>query len=155
MSVFASLAYITSADINVCDDAKTGIFLQDFSDPTCKNYIVCMDGVSYAGGNCKGDYLFNATTQSCSYESEVTCSYCPTKAGVPVYNRAYPSLCSKYVLCYGSTPVVRECAPGLQFDPVQERCNEASLVDCVANKCDAVDNPSDITYVASANNCSK
>lgn len=153
--MFASIAYLTAADINVCSDAKSGIFLQDFNDPTCATYIVCMNGVTYPNNKCNGDFLFNAASQTCSYSGDVDCNYCPTKAGVPVYNRAYPSLCSKYILCYGPTPVVRECAPGLQFDPVQERCNVASLVDCVANKCDAVDDVNDITYVASSSSCSK
>lgn len=155
VSVFASIACFSAADINVCSNTKSGVFLQDYSDPTCESYIVCMNGESYPNQKCDKGYLFNAVNQMCSEPSEVNCDICPVKTGAPIYYTAYPSLCNQYILCFGPTPVVRECAPGLQFDPDQERCNDASLVDCVANKCDAVDDVNNIQYVQSASNCSK
>lgn len=153
--MLASIVCFAAADINVCSDAKSGLFLQDFDDPTCSSYIVCMNEVAYSNQKCEKDFKFNAANQMCSYASEVDCDICPAHAGFLVYNTAYPSLCSKYILCYGTTPVVRECAPGLQFDPVSQRCNEAKVVDCVANKCDADDDVFNIQYIESASSCSK
>lgn len=153
--MLASIVCFAAADINVCSDATTGLFLQDFDDPTGSSYIVCMNGLAYSNQKCENGFKFNAANQMCSYASEVDTDFCPPEAGFFVYNTAYPSLCSKYILCYGTTPVVRECAAGLQFDSVSQRCNEASLVDCVANKCDADDDVTNIKYVQSASSCSK
>lgn len=130
------------------------MFLQDFSDASCASYFVCMNGQAFES-ECTDGFMFNAESQTCDYPSEVNCDVCPSKAGVAVYNTVYPGLCGKYILCFGTTPVVRECAEGLQFDPISERCNEAKIVDCVANKCDSSDDINNIQYVSSASNCSK
>jgi len=67
----------------------------------------------------------------------------------------YDRTCTKYVLCFDGTPVIRQCSIGLQYNGQTDRCDFPQYVDCVDNMCIRENNPNAIVFIASKARCDK
>ena len=139
----------TRAEINICDRVVDNNFLPVLND--CSAYYVCMDKIPLLR-KCKQGFLFDSKTQSCTEPEKAQCvKNCTTALSSFCYDRT----CTKYVLCYAGTPVVRECCDGLQYNANTDRCDFPQYVDCVDNMCTIFNNPKNITFLASKAACDK
>lgn len=137
------------ADVNVCSGVSDNIFLPVLGN--CSEYYICMDETPVKR-NCIAGYLFDAKSQSCTYPQDAQCiQNCTSSLSSFCYDRT----CTKYVLCYAGTPVVRECCDGLQYNAETDRCDFPQYVDCVDNMCTIFNDPTNITFLASKANCDK
>ncbi|KNC34624.1 hypothetical protein FF38_09666 [Lucilia cuprina] len=143
----SSTAYTN--DINICQGAVDNLFLPVLNN--CSAYYVCMDGTPLVRV-CREGFLFDAKTQSCTLPGEAQCiKNCTSSLSSFCYDRT----CTKYVLCYANTPVVRECCDGLQYNAETDRCDFPQYVDCVDDMCTIFNDPKNITFLASKAACDK
>uniref|UniRef100_A0A1I8M7T4 Chitin-binding type-2 domain-containing protein n=1 Tax=Musca domestica TaxID=7370 RepID=A0A1I8M7T4_MUSDO len=141
---------LTRADsVNVCSGVADNIFLPVLGN--CSEYYVCMDETPVKR-SCVEGYLFDSRVQSCTLPADAQCiQNCTTALSSFCYDRT----CTKYVLCYAGTPVVRECCDGLQYNAETDRCDFPQYVDCVDNMCTIFNDPTNITFLASKAYCDK
>ncbi|BFF96894.1 protein obstructor-E [Drosophila madeirensis] len=138
------------ADINICSGVVSNLFLPHISN--CSQYYLCMSEVAVPR-ECPQGYYFDATDQQCVVVEEVRClPACPAKG---LSSFCYDRTCTKYVLCFDGTPVLRQCSDGLQYNAQTDRCDYPQFVDCVDNLCVRQNNPADIVYIASKSLCDK
>lgn len=149
LALFVTRSTTLNVDVNVCQGAADNLFLPVLSN--CSAYYVCMDETPLVRV-CKRGFLFDAKSQSCTYPSEAQCIKNCTSA---LSSFCYDRTCTKYVLCYASTPVVRECCDGLQYNAETDRCDFPQYVDCVDDMCTIFNNPKDITFLSSKATCDK
>ncbi|XP_075162737.1 protein obstructor-E-like [Haematobia irritans] len=148
LTIAGSLSFL-KADVNVCSGVADNIFLPVLGN--CSQYYICMDETPIQR-NCQGGYLFDARLQSCTYPEQAQCIQNCTSA---LSSFCYDRTCTKYVLCYASTPVIRECCDGLQYNAETDRCDFPQYVDCVDNMCTIFNDPTNITFLASKAYCDK
>lgn len=63
-------------DYLVCPDNERTI-VADPSDPTCQQYIVCIDGIEMDRRRCNDNLLFDPVLRSCSRAENVNCHHAP------------------------------------------------------------------------------
>lgn len=149
LALFVTCSTTLNVDVNVCRGAADNLFLPILNN--CSAYYVCMDETPLMR-SCTGGFLFDAKSQSCTYPSEAQCVKNCTSA---LSSFCYDRTCTKYVLCYAGTPVVRECCDGLQYNAETDRCDFPQYVDCVDDMCTIFNNPKDITFLSSKAACDK
>ncbi|XP_049546624.1 peritrophin-1-like [Anopheles darlingi] len=99
---------------------------------SCEQFIVCSEGYSTVG-HCSEGYLFDSTRMACHPAARVKCNtvQCPqqTNPSEIVYR---PSVvrCDEYFICQSGMAIQKLCAPGLYWDPIQERCDLSQNVSC-------------------------
>lgn len=148
LATFGIIVAANATSINLCEGVADNIFVADITN--CSNYYICINGQPIAQ-QCRNKYFFNGNTQSCEV-SNASCLSCdPNKLSSVGLERT----CNKYVLCFAGTPLLKQCADDLQFNPVFKTCDYCQNVDCVANHCSIYDNPDNIVYVPSQSSCSK
>ena len=86
---------------------------------------------------CAPGTMFDTKTLSCNHMTKVSCS---TKAASTmknackdnfgVYQNPVDPTCSTFIQCSWSEPYVRDCNPGLLFNPKSTICDFPSNVDC-------------------------
>lgn len=145
----AAIAATGAADVNVCSGVADNIFLPFIGN--CSKYILCMSNTPLIR-TCDAGYLFDARSQSCNYPDKVQCVQNCTSA---LSSFCYDRTCTKYVLCYANTPVIRECCDGLQYNAQTDRCDFPEYVDCVENMCTIFNDPTNITFLSSRAACDK
>lgn len=136
-------------DVNICDGVADMIFLPYVHN--CSRYYVCLNNTPIAR-ECEHGFMFDAKNQACDYPSNAQCLPTCTAA---LSSFCYDRTCTKFVLCYAGTPVVRECRDGLQYNADTDRCDFPQYVDCVENMCTIFNDPSNITFLASKAACDK
>ncbi|EDV97484.1 GH16897 [Drosophila grimshawi] len=137
-------------DVNICSNVTDNLFLPHIAN--CSEYYLCVSGVAVPR-TCSEGYYFDAKDQQCVDVSEVRClPRCPAQG---LSSFCYDRTCTKYVLCFGGEPVLRECADGLQYNAETDRCDFPQYVDCVDNLCIRQNNAADIVYIASKALCDK
>ena len=57
----------------------------------------------------------------------------------------HPYDCAKFYICFGSTPVLKECPSGLWFDSFLKVCNYPSMAHCEANASSTTPEPGTTT----------
>lgn len=102
---------------------------------------------------CPTDYYFDARDQECVPLMEVECIGSCKNRGLSSF--CYDRTCTKYVLCFDGTPVIRQCSDGLQYNALTDRCDYPQYVDCVDNLCSRNNNPDDIVFIPSKARCDK
>ncbi|XP_073841588.1 protein obstructor-E [Musca autumnalis] len=143
------LSWTQADDVNVCSGVADNIFLPVLGN--CSQYYVCMDETPVKR-SCAEGYLFDSRIQSCTLPDEAQCvQNCTTALSSFCYDRT----CTKYVLCYAGTAVVRECCDGLQYNAETDRCDFPQYVDCVDNMCTIFNDPTNITFLPSKAYCDK
>lgn len=135
--------------IEVCSNVADNMFLPVIGD--CSSYYICINQKSVKL-DCEAGSLFDSGRQSCVPAAEARCLQNCTSA---LSSFCYDRTCTKYILCYASTPVLRECCDGLQYNSETDRCDFPEFVDCVDNMCTIFNNASDITFLASKAACDK
>ena len=145
----SALAVICCVAGNPCEGLGNQFLPQEGS---CPGYIRCFNQQA-TYGECAAPYSFNVELQACSYSTgdcaewwlatttvapeDLTMYECdPAK---PPHFLPHASVCAKYVLCYAGTPIIKDCAEGMAFDPAQNGCVDESLTECLDNPCPAVD----------------
>jgi len=99
---------------------------------------------------------FDYTYQTCNkLESEDQIRCMPKCHPFNLTSFCYDRTCTKYVLCYAGEPVVRECAAGLQYNAMTDRCDYPQYVDCVDNLCVRQNDAENIIYIPSKSLCNK
>ncbi|KAM7355568.1 protein obstructor-E-like [Cochliomyia hominivorax] len=139
----------SQAEINICQGAADNLFLPVLNN--CSAYYVCMGEMPILRV-CKTGTLFDARSQACTYPEKAQCIKNCTSA---LSSFCYDRTCTKYVLCYAGTPVVRECIDGLQYNAETDRCDFPQYVDCVDDMCTIFNNPKNITFIGSKAACDK
>ncbi|XP_030375338.1 protein obstructor-E-like [Scaptodrosophila lebanonensis] len=138
--------------VDICSNVVDNLFLPHISN--CSEYYLCIGGIAFPKA-CDPGYYFDARDQMCVIAEQARClPSCPPHE---LTSFCYDRTCTKYVLCYMGTPVVRECCDGLQYNADTDRCDYPQYVDCVDNLCMLqtqvdIDN---IVYIASKANCNK
>uniref|UniRef100_A0A182PNZ3 Chitin-binding type-2 domain-containing protein n=1 Tax=Anopheles epiroticus TaxID=199890 RepID=A0A182PNZ3_9DIPT len=129
-----SCDFPTNVDCHVCTD-QAGIYLEPH--PTnCSQFFMCNNGYSSLG-HCSAGYSFDATQNICNPSDRVNCNAnrCPA-VDSPNKIVYLPSTenCAEYFVCQSGTPIQTFCAAQLYWDPINERCDLMSNVDCdIAN----------------------
>ncbi|EDW72612.2 uncharacterized protein Dwil_GK17093 [Drosophila willistoni] len=134
-------------NISLCHNVANKVFLPYVGD--CNKYYLCWNGEAVMR-QCEWPFYFDARTQSCVKEKDQCLPMCQN------YNLttfAYARTCSKYVLCYFGTPVLRECPDGLQYNSETDRCDFPEIVDCVDSQCSIYSNAYQLHFVASKKAC--
>ncbi|ETN63919.1 hypothetical protein AND_004354 [Anopheles darlingi] len=139
-----------------CRGVPDGYFVQNKND--CQAYFYCRDGKAQPNkcpndlyfnelkqvcdyrdqgystvGHCSEGYLFDSTRMACHPAARVKCNtvQCPqqTNPSEIVYR---PSVvrCDEYFICQSGMAIQKLCAPGLYWDPIQERCDLSQNVSC-------------------------
>ncbi|XP_062128037.1 probable chitinase 10 [Drosophila sulfurigaster albostrigata] len=153
--LFAVLCFVTLfghgfAAVNICSNVTDNLFLPSVN--SCSEYYLCISQTAISR-NCSDDTYFDARDQQCVPVSEVRClPKCPAQ-GLSTF--CYDRTCTKYVMCFGGTPVIRECSDGLQYNAQIDRCDFPQYVDCVDNLCVRNNNANAIVYIASKARCNK
>lgn len=137
------------AEINICEGIVDNLFLPVLGN--CSAYYVCMNEMPIVRV-CKPGTLFDAKTQTCTFPESAQCIKNCTAA---LSSFCYDRTCTKYVLCYAGTPVIRECCDGLQYNAETDRCDFPQFVDCVDDMCTIFNNPQNITFIGSKAACDK
>ncbi|EDW19449.2 peritrophin-48 [Drosophila mojavensis] len=146
----ATLLGVGLADVNICSNVVDNLFLPSLDN--CSDYYLCVGGKAVPR-SCSSGYFFDARKQQCVGVSEVRCL--PTCPAQGLSSFCYDRTCTKYVLCFGGEPVLRECADGLQYNAETDRCDFPQYVDCVDNLCVRQNNVDNIVYVASKSKCDR
>jgi hypothetical protein len=77
---------------------------------------------------CPTGLVFDPNIEGCNYPDLVFCpNLCPSDV---VVNLPHNNNCSLYWLCVFGDPTLKQCAPGLLFDPTIGQCNVADQVEC-------------------------
>ncbi|KAH8314910.1 hypothetical protein KR074_011945, partial [Drosophila pseudoananassae] len=139
-----------NADVNICENVVNNLFLPHLTN--CSQYYLCMEEVAVPR-TCPNGYYFDSRSQECTVLMEVQCVQSCLGRGLSSFG--YPRTCEKYVLCFDDTPVVRKCAPGLQYNDQTDRCDYPQYVDCAENLCIRQNNPQAIVYASSKSRCDK
>ncbi|XP_036327526.1 protein obstructor-E-like [Rhagoletis pomonella] len=137
------------APVNICSGVADKIFLPYLGD--CTKYYICMSGQPIER-ECEYGYHFDSKEQSCTYPDVAKCL--PTCSNA-LSSFCYDRTCTKYVLCYAGTPILRECSDGLQYNAETDRCDFPQYVDCVDNMCTIFNDPGNITFLTSKASCDK
>ncbi|KAH8307479.1 hypothetical protein KR044_013050, partial [Drosophila immigrans] len=147
---FATLFSNGFATVNICSNVTDNLFLPALNN--CSEYNLCIAQTAFLR-SCAAGYYFDARDQQCVDVSEVRClPQCPPQ-GLTTFG--YDRTCTKYVMCFGGVPVLRECSDGLQYNSLIDRCDFPQNVDCVDNLCVRKNDASAIVYIASKAMCNK
>ncbi|KAH8270061.1 hypothetical protein KR018_003463, partial [Drosophila ironensis] len=144
------LSEAATTEVNICSNVVNNLFLPHLSN--CSQYYLCMEEVAIPR-TCPANYYFDARDQECVPVMEARCIPSCKNKGLESF--CYDRTCTKYVLCFDGTPVLRECSDGLQYNSQIDRCDYPQYVDCVDNLCIRQNNPEDIVYIASKAHCDK
>ncbi|CAD7005523.1 unnamed protein product [Ceratitis capitata] len=147
-ATFSVLSALTNP-VNICSGVSNLVFLPYLGD--CSKYYICMGGEPIEQ-KCEQGYHFDAKLQSCTYPDVAKCLPTCTNA---LSSFCYDRTCTKYVLCYAGTPIIRECRDGLQYNAETDRCDFPQYVDCVDNLCTIYNDPKNITFLQSKASCGK
>nr|NP_648647.1 uncharacterized protein Dmel_CG10725 [Drosophila melanogaster]AAN11837.1 uncharacterized protein Dmel_CG10725 [Drosophila melanogaster]AOQ09959.1 CG10725-RB [synthetic construct] len=137
-------------DVNVCSNVVNNLFVPQVGN--CSKYFLCMNEIAVPR-ECPTDYYFDARDQECVPLMEVECIGSCKNRGLSSF--CYDRTCTKYVLCFDGTPVIRQCSDGLQYNALTDRCDYPQYVDCVDNLCSRNNNPDDIVFIPSKARCDK
>lgn len=94
---------------------------------SCAHFFIC-----YAGQGtlqrCANNLYWNVITEVCDVADNVVCDIeCPETGFSWI---AHPQSCHHYFLCIEGTSDLLSCAPGLNFDPINNRCDFEENVVC-------------------------
>ncbi|XP_017051968.1 protein obstructor-E [Drosophila ficusphila] len=137
-------------DVNICSNVADNMFVPHVGN--CSKYFLCMSGIAIPR-ECPTSFYFDAKSQECLDAIDVQCIPSCKARGLGSFN--YDRTCTKYVLCFDGTPVIRQCSDGLQYNAQTDRCDYPQYVDCVDNLCIRDNNPDAIVYIASKARCDK
>ncbi|XP_058122317.1 probable chitinase 10 [Anopheles ziemanni] len=91
----------------------------------CDRYTICVGGEAFEG-ICDENLYFDEALGDCNYKNESGCvvNPCTQPPPNPPILEIHPneSSCTQYLICLSGQPVVRDCAPGLFFDPTALQC---------------------------------
>lgn len=134
MFIGIALAVLSTAyaqQLNACDGVPDNTFIPNVSQ--CNAWFRCPGLVP---GTCDSPWLFNPVTQSCAWESEVTCFACNTT--VPFENIPVSGSCIQYVQCVNGFATQRTCQNGLHFNRATAECDTVANANCdVTTSCPA------------------
>uniref|UniRef100_A0A182QJR7 Chitin-binding type-2 domain-containing protein n=1 Tax=Anopheles farauti TaxID=69004 RepID=A0A182QJR7_9DIPT len=98
----------------------------------CDRYTICIEGQAFEN-TCDTGLYFDAVLGECNLKNETDCVVNPCQNPVPdpPILEIHPNEadCQQYILCVKGEPNVRNCAPGLFFDPDLLQCVMAD--DCI------------------------
>lgn len=152
------LVATVSADtrVEVCDGRPVGTFQRDLR--RCDAYFVCGSGGEVSSGLCPQPFLFNEAAQACDWKENVDCFQCPDDREIS--QLGINGSCTDFIRCIERNPTHLRCPSGLQFDPLIQRCNLESLVNCIENnppppplRCPPNDDASNPTFIRDSDNC--
>ncbi|XP_053956291.1 protein obstructor-E [Anastrepha ludens] len=143
------MLWASLTSVNICSGVSDRVLLPYLGN--CSKYYICMGGQPIEQ-HCNYGYHFDAKDQSCTYQDVAKCLPNCTNA---LSSFCYDRTCTKYVLCYAGTPIVRECCDGLQYNAETDRCDFPQYVDCVDNMCSIFNDPNNITFLTSKAACDK
>lgn len=158
------VAFVNSEDDckhTICVGVEEGHFLDNPAN--CSQFFTCVNGRAQPG-TCPDGFFFHPSLQKCEVHWQVPCNpteeielecvddgdggngdngdngngnedpplVCNTN---DVQLLQHPTNCSKYVLCFHGVAHVKSCAPGLEWDVTQERCNTPEVAQCVLSEC--------------------
>ncbi|KFB41688.1 AGAP010470-PA-like protein [Anopheles sinensis] len=91
----------------------------------CDRYTICVGGEAFEGF-CDEDLYFDVNLGDCNYKNESGCvvNPCTQPPPNPPVLEIYPNEadCQQYLICLNGQPTIRDCAPGLFFDPTTLQC---------------------------------
>lgn len=159
------------SEANRCIGRPDGFFVNDFTE--CEAFFTCVRQ-SQVPGRCPDGFYFNEERQLCDNQWNVVCLLCtgeepeepepepeepseevdPANVPVPEF---FPieNECRKYTLCANGVGFLRECSPGLMFNPVSRTCELEANVDCIESICPNNVNPMEATMVPDPTDCSR
>lgn len=120
----------------VVEGCTHGEIAENPADPSCRSFFLCSHG-NRALMTCGPGTIFDMTCLCCNHEAMVTCATdaaslmrnaCKQNFGV-FPNPADPT-CSTFIQCSWGEPYVRNCNPGLVYNPVTGYCDWPANVDC-------------------------
>ncbi|XP_035903432.1 peritrophin-1-like [Anopheles stephensi] len=91
---------------------------------SCDQYIICIGGVAF-NQTCDTGLFFDPVLGECNYANLTDCvvNPCGPPAVPPVLEiHPNPANCSQYIICVEGEANIRDCASGLFFDVVAEKC---------------------------------
>jgi len=95
----------------------------------CSKYMVCSNGVLLPEVHqCPPGTLFDPKIGECNLEANVECEPTCPDSGTATF--PHDRNCSLYWLCSMGVPSLRQCPPGLVFDPKLSTCNIQDAVFC-------------------------
>lgn len=151
----------------ICDGVPEGRFLNN--PLNCPAFFQCVNGRAHAG-ECPGGTWFNYKAQICdapwhvacdSEHSEVIQLECITEQRYVISCRGrddlhtiqHPRNCSEFYLCIGGEAVLRQCAPGLEFNTEFQQCMLKEDANCVFSECPPFNYP--LTFLRSTSSCNE
>lgn len=150
----------------ICEEVPEGRFIDNpFS---CASFFQCHNGRAWAGV-CPNGTWFNYQAQVCDAPWNVRCDAevsetieleCVTE-DEPKYTIScrtgelhtvqHPYDCGQFYLCVSGLPILRSCAPGLEFNVLESQCMAPEDANCVISECPPFNFP--LTFLPSPDSC--
>lgn len=122
------------------DDPNNIIFIPSQAD--CERYYLCHNGEKKPL-QCAPDFHFNPNGNFCDFPENANCEVEPTPEpetepgeieidcpDTGVFWVPHPKSCNYYFMCWDGQSVLRNCAPGLYFDSLNNRCDSPANALC-------------------------
>lgn len=135
-----------------CANRPDGVFINDFT--ACDAFYTCLRGEAFPGV-CPIGFVFNEELQLCDHPWNVKCLICPESDSFEATFEPIDGECTYYSVCVQGIGELRECAQGLQFDPVEKTCDLAENVNCEIPLCPNNVNPNVPISVPNPSDCSR
>ncbi|XP_041783348.1 protein obstructor-E-like [Anopheles merus] len=135
-----------------CVNRPDGVFINDFT--ACDAFYTCLRGEAFPGV-CPIGFVFNEELQLCDHPWNVKCLICPESDSFEATFEPIDGECTYYSVCVQGIGELRECAQGLQFDPVEKTCDLAENVNCEIPLCPNNVNPNVPLSVPNPSDCSR
>lgn len=132
LSLAVLLSFTTADNLDrFCKGIANGRFTS--SPRSCQHWLFCQNSRAQEG-NCPGIFYFDEGMQMCRYPEFVQCNIASIDIPCPDHSDLvllpHPESCEQYVACVNGFPRVMECAPGLQWDQIREKCDLPANVGC-------------------------
>lgn len=153
----------------ICDGVIEGHFLDN--PLNCAAFFQCVNGRANAG-ECPGGTWFNYEAQLCDAPWHVRCDAeiseivelkcvenekpkytISCRGSQDLHTVRHPYDCNQYYLCVSGLPILRSCAPGLEFNAEENQCMEPGSANCHFSVCPPYNLP--LTFLPSNTSCSE
>jgi len=149
--VLAVLSTAYAQEVTICQGVPHNSFVPNLGQ--CNAWFRCTPN-GPVPGTCPDPWLFNAGTQECDWEWNVSCFQCPIT--VPFIDIAVNGSCTQFVRCINGRATHLVCQSGLHFNPTTQRCDPPELTACAVPEMTCPPNipPGTMVTFRSATNCS-
>jgi len=122
---------------------------------SCRKFILCNNGIARPH-NCSEGTHFNIERGICIDREIANCDLCRFNRE-PVKFLPLEGSCTRYVVCFGTNRLERECANGFHFNPKTSQCDRRENVECTEENLNiptiACPNSPNVLFVPSLHSC--